>query len=134
MSLDLNICILSGRLVDNPKEMSSGSGCMFSMASNRKYRDKDGEVQEETTFMTVKCWGRLGDLVMKNCRKGDTVISEGRLSTRKVDTDNGKRTYTDIVARDVRFDTYRDAPDEATPVPASDVAPEHRALIKDLIG
>lgn len=130
MSLDFNLSILGGRLVEDPKTIGDGKGARFSMASNRRYRDKEGELQKDTTYMSVTCWSRLAGLVLKNCRKGDVILVEGRLETRKVGTDDGNRTYTNIVARDVRFMNYRDEPEE----PVDGVPSEAADLIRGLIG
>lgn len=105
MSVDMNIVIFGGRLTDSPTSIGDGkSGCKFDVASNRTYRDKNGEKQEETTYMHVTCWGPLAEIVLQRSRKGDAVIVEGRLEVRKfTGDDGGQKKFVNIVAKDVRF-------------------------------
>lgn len=105
MSIDTNLVIFGGRLTDDPRSVGSeNQGCRFDVASNRRYKTKEGEVKEDPTFMSVSCWGPLAGLVMKRCSKGSSVLVEGRLEVRNVTDDEGNtRKYVNIVARDVRF-------------------------------
>lgn len=104
MSVDLNIVIFGGRLTNDPSVVGTSSGCRFDVACNRTYKTKDGERQEETTYMPVTCWGSLSDLVMKTCKKGDPVIVEGRIEVRKFAGEDGtQHKYVNLVAKDVRF-------------------------------
>ena len=99
----MNLIIFGGRLTDDPTILGSSSGCRFDVASNRRYK-KDDEVNEETTYMSITCWGKLSEIVMRNCRKGDPVLVEGRIEVRKTkDADGNSRKYTNIIAKDVRF-------------------------------
>jgi single-strand DNA-binding protein len=103
MSLDMNLVVFGGRLVDDPKDLG-GKGCKFEVASNRSYKDDDGEVKRVTTFMPVFCWGKLGSVVLKSCKKGDSVIVEGELEDRRfVGDDGAKKKIIGIRAKDVRF-------------------------------
>lgn len=138
MTVDINLVVFGGRLTDNPSPLGDKSGCRFDVASNRSYKDKTGTKQEETTFMPVTCWGPLADTVMKNCRKGDPVIIEGRVEVRKFAGENGEnRKFVNLVARDVRFINMRhneeptaEAPEESAP-PA--VSPDSAALLTQLL-
>lgn len=105
MSIDTNLVIFGGRLTDDPRSVGNEEqGCRFDVASNRRYKTKEGEVKEDPTFMSVTCWGSLAGLVMKRCSKGSSVLVEGRLEVRNVTDDEGNtRKYVNIVAKDVRF-------------------------------
>lgn len=104
MSVDLNSVFFGGRLTGNPVAIGDGSkGCRFDVASNRRYKTKDGVLQEDTTYMSIICWGPQSIAVMKYCKKGTPVIVEGRLENRRVETEDGVKKFINIVASDVRF-------------------------------
>jgi len=115
MSLDMNLVIMGGRLTGEPEPLGgSGTGCRFDMATNRTYKNREGERVEDTTFMPVTCWGPLAEIVMNRAHKGSAVVVEGRIEVRKFTGEDDKpRKYVNIVARDVRFADAR----------SSDVAP-----------
>lgn len=141
MSIDLNIVVFGGRLVSDPTSLG-GKGCKFEVASNRSYKD-DGEVKRVTTFMPVFCWGKLGDQVLKSCKKGDSVIVEGEIEDRRfVGDDGNKKKLIGIRAKDVRFvfngkgkgDVTEEA-DQGNPAPdfQSDIPPDAREAIGRLL-
>ena len=104
MQFNYNRSVLGGRLTDDPKPIGDGKGCKFTVASNRIYKDRDGEKVEDTTFMRCVVWSKLSDLVMRMCCKGTTVLVEGRLETRKFEGDDGEtREFINLVGNDVRF-------------------------------
>jgi single-strand DNA-binding protein len=148
MSLNFNLVIFGGRLTNDPTALGdNGAGCKFDMASNRYYKTRDGERQEEATFMPVTCWGPLSEIVMKNCKKGDTVLVEGRIEVRKFTGDDGNsRKYVDIVAKDVRFlpnrqyvgkENNTETQNTAEPEPVlseiSDVPEESKRMVMELL-
>lgn len=104
MSIDYNLSLLGGRLTQDPVSIGNGKGARFSMASNRYYRDSEGERVEETTYMDITVWAGLAELVLRRCRKGSPVLVEGRLESRKVKDDEGNtKKYVNIVANEIRF-------------------------------
>lgn len=116
MSIDMNLVVFGGRLTDDPTPIgNSNQGCRFDVASNRSYK-KDGERQEDTTFMPVTVWGTLAELVMQRCHRGSQVLINGRIEVRKFDGEDGSpRKYVNIVATDVRFVDARSADDSPSP-------------------
>jgi single-strand DNA-binding protein len=53
------------------------------LAINRRYRTKEGENKEETTFVDCEAWGRTAEVMKQYLAKGRPVFLEGRL---KLDT------------------------------------------------
>lgn len=51
----------------------------FSLASTRKWKDKNGEWQEKTTWFKVEAWNRLSIAAEHNLSKGDSVIVLGHM-------------------------------------------------------
>jgi single-strand DNA-binding protein len=92
VSFNLNLVQLAGNLGRNP-EMKFLAGdraaASFSLAINRKWKDKDGQAKEETTWVEVEAWGRTAELVGQYLTKGSACFIEGRL---KLDTWDDKKT------------------------------------------
>ncbi len=49
------------------------------LAINRRYRTKEGENREETTFVDCEAWGRTAEVMSQYLTKGRPVFIEGRL-------------------------------------------------------
>jgi single stranded DNA-binding protein len=113
MSIDTNIVLFGGRLVADPTTLG-GKGARFEVACNRTY-ELNGEKKKVTTFMPIFCWGKLGDVVLKSCKKGDSVLVEGELEDRRFTGDDGqKRKLVGIKASDVKFVNVKRNDDAAT--------------------
>ena len=98
----VNKIFILGRVVKKPEVRVTGGGqqvANFSVAVNERL----GKDKEKTTFFNVVAWGNLGELCGQWLDKGREVLVEGRIDIRQVEKDGQKRTYTDIVARDVQF-------------------------------
>ncbi len=103
-----NKAILVGNLTRDPelKVLPSGINvCSFSIATNRYWRDKDGERQESVDYHNIVVFGRQAETVNQYMRKGSQVLVEGRLQTRSWDDQatNTKRYRTEIIADRVQF-------------------------------
>ncbi|OHA20489.1 MAG: single-stranded DNA-binding protein [Candidatus Taylorbacteria bacterium RIFCSPHIGHO2_01_FULL_51_15] len=103
----LNKVMIIGNLTRDPELKAIPSGqqvCTFSVATNRVYKDKDGQQQKATEFHNVVVWGRQAETSGQYLRKGQSVLVEGRLQTRSWDGQDGKKNYrTEIVADRVQF-------------------------------
>lgn len=51
----------------------------FSLATNRSYKDREGEKVSETTWYRVTVWGRSAETIGRYIGKGSRVLVEGRL-------------------------------------------------------
>jgi len=73
--------------------------CSFGVATNRRWRDKDGNQKEDTQFHDVTIWGKMAEWASQMLAKGKRVYVEGRLQTNSWEgTDGVKRSRTEIVA------------------------------------
>lgn len=71
----------------------------FSIATNRKWKDASGVLQEEVEYHNIVAWRGLADIVEQYTDKGKKVYIEGHLKTRSwEDTTGVKRWKTEIVA------------------------------------
>lgn len=100
----LNRAELIGNLTRDPemKYIPSGQAVTsFSIATNRRWKDKDGNNQEQTEFHDVVAWGKLAEIMTQILHKGNKVYVDGRLQTRQWDAQDGsKRSRTEIVVND----------------------------------
>jgi len=103
----LNKAILFGRLGQDPELKALPSGtqvCSFSIATNRVYKDKDGNKQEQTDWHNIVLFGRQAEVAKQYLKKGDTVMIEGRIQTRSWEGSDGQKRYrTEIVADKMQF-------------------------------
>src|SRR3989338_9820195 len=103
----LNKVMIIGNLTRDPELKAIPSGqqvCTFSVATNRVYKDKDGQQQKATEFHNVVVWGRQAETSGQYLRKGQSVLVEGRLQTRSWDGQDGKKNYrTEIIAEKMQL-------------------------------
>ncbi len=55
----------------------------FSVATNRKWNDADGNPQEQVIWFKVAAWNRLAEVCNEYLKKGRQVYIEGRLTCDK---------------------------------------------------
>lgn len=116
----LNTVILSGRLtrdVDLRYIPNGTAVAKLSLAFDRSYQ-KDGEWQQETSYIDVIVWSKRGEQCAENLHKGSPVIVEGYLKTRSyTDSNNQNRKATEVVSSRISFleKTDYSAGPESTP-------------------
>lgn len=100
----LNKVILIGNLGKDPEIISFENGTKkmtVSLATNESYRDKDGNIKEQTEWHNLVSFGQIAQDIAdrrRNYIKGDTMYVEGRIKTRQyVDSQNITRSVTEIV-------------------------------------
>lgn len=87
--------IVAGYLGGDPemRYMPDGSAVTnFSLASSRRYTDRNGQPVDETTWFRVSAWGRQAETANQYLSKGRMVLVEGRL--RPDPQSGGPRTFT----------------------------------------
>lgn len=104
--MSLNKCMIIGNLGRDPEMRYTPSGqavTQFSVATNRNFRDPQGEWQSETEWFRVVVWGDQGERVAEYLRKGHKVYVEGRLQTRQWEDQTGNKRYTtELIANRVQ--------------------------------
>ena len=98
----VNKVILIGNLGRDPQVRSTQSGAVvttFSMATSRRWKDSEGQRQEQTEWHDVVCFARLAEVAGQYLAKGRQVYVEGRLQTSSWDDrQSGEKRYrTEIV-------------------------------------
>lgn len=102
----LNKAFIIGNLTRDPELRSLPSGVQvasFSVATNRVWRDKEGQKQESTEFHNIVVFGRQAETAAQYLKKGASVLVEGRLQTRSWDSEGQKKYRTEIIADRVQF-------------------------------
>jgi len=127
---NINKVTIEGNLTRVPemKVLPSGQNVTsMSIATNRKYKKKDGELQEEVEFHNVVVWGNQAESVSKYLTKGSSALVEGRLQTRSWDKDGTTMYRTEVVADNVTFGAkpqVQTVADTTVPYPADEINPE----------
>jgi len=88
----LNKVFLAGNLTRDPELRYTPGGtavAQFGMAVNRKFKNREGKMQEEATFVDIEVWGRQAETSSEYLSKGSPALIEGRL---KLDTWESKQT------------------------------------------
>lgn len=102
-----NTVLLTGRLTRDPELKYTANGtamCRFSLAINRRYKDKTGEFKDDTTFVNCVIWREAGERVGKTVKKGTPVHVEGRLRSYDYqDKEGKKRSGIEVEARRVQI-------------------------------
>lgn len=122
MANGVNKVILIGNLGKDPELRYTPNGIAvanFSIATNERWKDKDGNYQDRTEWHRIVAWRKLAETVGEYLKKGSQVYIEGRLQTRTWEDQNGnKRSTTEIVADSLQMLGRREgvsSPDVAEP-------------------
>jgi len=78
--------------------------CNLRVATNERWKGKDGQKKERTEWHRVVVWGKSAELCGEYLNKGDLVRIEGSNRTRKWEDKEGNTHYTtEVHARQVGF-------------------------------
>ena len=105
--MSFNKVILVGNLGRDPELRYTPQGtpvCSFTMATNERRKDKNGEMQDHTTWFKITLWGRQAETASQYLTKGRPIYIEGRLRVDEWTDRDGKPRYTlDVQATDMQF-------------------------------
>ncbi len=103
----VNKVILVGNLGRDPdmRYMPSGEAVAnLAIATSRKYKNKAGEMVEETEWHRVTFFGKLAEIAGQYLKKGRSVYVEGRIKTDKYTDKDGVEKYsTQIIANEMQM-------------------------------
>ena len=102
----INRVILVGHLGKDPEVRTTNGGqvvATFSMATSRRWKDRDGNKQEQTEWHSIVVWGKLAEIVGKYLTKGKLIYCEGRIQTRSWEKDGEKKYRTEIVMENMQM-------------------------------
>jgi single-strand DNA-binding protein len=88
-------------LESNPQNPSANAKvASFPLATSERYRDRNGEVRENTEWHNLVLWRNNADVAEKYIRKGSQIFVEGRLRTRQWTDQTGNKRYTTEIVVD----------------------------------
>lgn len=96
----VNSVRLIGNLGKDPEVTYLDNGnakAIFSIATNEVYFDKDGKRQSHSEWHNITVWGKKAEYVEKYCRKGTSILAEGKLRTETWKDKEGKSHYRTFV-------------------------------------
>lgn len=90
------------RYLDGNNNPNSGNAkvATFPLATTERYRDRNGELRENTEWHNIVAWRNSADVAEKYIRKGTQLYIEGRLRTRSWTDQTGNKRYTTEVTVD----------------------------------
>jgi len=97
-----NLVMLIGRLTADPelRHLSNGTAvCTFSLATTERWKDKQGNVQERTTFHECQQWGAGAESTAQYGAKGRLCTIEGSIRNERYESKYGfdKRSMTQFL-------------------------------------
>jgi single-strand DNA-binding protein len=106
MGKSVNKTILLGNVGKDPEIRSTNGGALvanFSLATTERYKDKQGEAQEQTEWHNLVAYARGAEIIRDYVKKGSKLYVEGKIRTRSWDDkETGKKVYrTEIVVSDI---------------------------------
>jgi single-strand DNA-binding protein len=126
---------LAGNLGGDPQLRYTPNGTPvtnFSVATNERWSDQDGQQQDRTIWWRVKVWGKQGETVSQYLKKGSQVFIEGRMDPDPetggprlwTGRDGQPRASFEIVAQRVRFIGRRGGATSFDELRDDDIPPE----------
>ncbi|MDR0755119.1 MAG: single-stranded DNA-binding protein [Prevotellaceae bacterium] len=105
--MTLNKVMIIGNAGKDPeiRHLDNGvSVVSLPVATTERYKDRNGEIKEQTEWHNVVFWRQLAEFTEKYVRKGSQMFIEGRLRTRNWEDQSGNKKYvTEIVADNIRL-------------------------------
>ncbi len=106
MAKSVNKVILIGNLGKDPEVKYTPSGmavARFTLATNDRYKDKEGNWQDKTEWHNLVAFQRTAEIVGEYLKKGRSCYIEGKLQTSSWDDkESGQKKYrTEIIVNDL---------------------------------
>lgn len=117
---NFNKVLLIGNLTKDPELRYTPQGIAvvnLRLAVNRRFRDRNQELKEETCFITVVAWSKQAETCNQYLHKGSPVLIEGRLQSRSWEDNSGqKRNTIEVRAERIQFLGAAPAKEAAEPL------------------
>jgi len=94
--MSVNKVILIGFVGKPPETRAFSDGASvtsFSLATSEKYKDKNGNMVDQTEWHNISCFGKLSDIASRLITKGTQVYIEGKIKTNKYTDKAGVEKY-----------------------------------------
>lgn len=105
--MSYNKVILLGHLAKDIEIRSTQSGKTISrssIATTKRFKTSSGETKEETLFIDISFFGRVGELATQYLRKGSKLLIDGRLVLDQwVDKDGNNRSKHSVAVENMQM-------------------------------
>lgn len=102
-----NRIILVGNLTRDPQlsyTPANTAVCKFGIATNHKWKDREGNPREEVCFVDCTVFGKGGEVFNQYMKKGNPALVEGRLKLDQWTTPEGdKRSKHEVIVDNFTF-------------------------------
>ncbi|MDD5668970.1 MAG: single-stranded DNA-binding protein [Candidatus Omnitrophica bacterium] len=130
-----NKVFLIGNLTKDPELRYTPQGTAVSnlrLAVNRKFKDKNQELKEDTCFVTAVVWDKQAETCNQYLHKGSPVFIEGRLQSRSWEDASGqKRSTIEVRVERVQFLGQGPSSKGTPPAAATDEGTAENAWMSD---
>ncbi len=95
--------MLIGNVGKDPeiRHLESGTAVAnITLATTERYKDRNGELQEQTEWHNVVLWRGLADVTERFVRKGSQIFIEGKIRSRSWEDQSGQKRYTTEIVAD----------------------------------
>ena len=122
-----NKVLIMGNLTRDPElkqTPNNQSVAQIGIAMNRKFKDREGNMREETTFVDCEAWGRTAEVMAQYLSKGKPVFVDGRLKLDQwQDKDGNNRSKLRVVIENFQFIDSKGGQSSTPPAAAAAAAP-----------
>ena len=105
--MSYNKVLLIGNVGRDPevRHLESGAAvATFTLATTERYKDRNGQYQDQTEWHNIVCWRNLAEFSQNYIVKGSQIFVEGKIRTRSWTDQTGQKRYTtEIVADNIRL-------------------------------
>jgi len=102
----MNKQFLIGRIGKDVEMTRNASGLSISkttIATSERYKDKDGNLQEETEWHNLTFFGKLAEIAEKYVKKGDQISIVGKTKHSSWEKDGQKFYRTEVTVAEMEF-------------------------------
>jgi len=104
---EINMVMMAGNLTSDPSFRNTSNGtpvANFYIASNRRFRDNNGNWRENVCYIGVVAWHKLAESCNDNLQKGSAVLIDGEIQSRTwKNADGSTKNVVEIKARRIQF-------------------------------
>jgi single-strand DNA-binding protein len=119
--------VIIGHVGRDPEMRYTPSGVpvtSFTVATNRRWTNQNGEAQEKTTWFRVTCWRKQAEIAAQYLQKGKLVLVEGEVEAQAyTDREGTARATLEMTATAFKFLGAKGEAGEPMPAGGRAVAP-----------
>ena len=82
-----------GNMTRDPevREVGETMVCNFTVATNKRFTDRNGELQEKPAFIDCSAWGRTAEVIGDHFVKGQQILVSGEIEQDHWENDDGEK-------------------------------------------